>query len=300
MKTNTVTITLFPTYKEISVLPVYFGGKGYQAVFENSIVSESYDRDRENLESMVTKFIDVSLNGIKGRSAAKTKLQKINFLLEHGCGYYFSSNGKITRKGSEQSAECDFYGNTTPIAAAPTPIAVKPAPIAAAPTPIAVKPAPIAVKPEPAPIAAKPAPIAVKPAPIATAVKPTPATPIAVKPALIAVKPALIAQTAAETADRAVEVNLPYLGDTVKYWWNVRNTDSDNVSVVADRRDPAQATNYYCYGSDAIKVASATNYKITEIRMWGNLIPVFTLPESDMRLLTETLKTAGITLTVWH
>ena len=110
MKTNTVTITVFPTYKEIST-PVYRGGIPSQEIFENHFVSESYQQDREKLESTVTKLIDAGLNGIKGRSAAKSKIEKTNYLLEHGFGYYYNSDGKISCKGSEQPADCDFYGN---------------------------------------------------------------------------------------------------------------------------------------------------------------------------------------------
>jgi len=183
MKTNTVTISVFPTYKEIST-PVYLGGISHQEIFENVFVSESYEQDRENLESTVTKLIDAGLNGIKGRSAAKTKLQKINFLLEHGCGYYFNSEGKISRKGSEQSAEYDFYGNTTPPATQPaTPIAVKP---------IAVKPRSQTTQPA--------TPIAVKPRSQTT----QPATPIAVKPRSQSTQPAV--KSAAETAGIILKV----------------------------------------------------------------------------------------------
>lgn len=227
MKTNTVTITVFPALKEINT-PVYLGGISYKEIFENHFVSETYVDDREKLESTVTKLIDAGLNGIKGRSAAKTKIEKTNYLLEHGYGYYYNSEGKITRKGSELPSECDFYGYVTEPATQP-----------------------------------------------ATKL----ATPIAV--------------------DRVVEVNLPYMDRTVASWWNVRNTDSDKVSVVGDSRDPAETTYYCCYGSDALKIASATNYKTTDIRMGDKSIPVFTLRKSDTRMLTETLKAAGITLKVW-
>ena len=121
MKTNTVTITVFPTYGEISI-PVCRGGISHQEIFENVFVGESYEQDREKLESTVTKLIDAGLNGIKGRSAAKSKIEKTNYLLEHGFGYYYNSDGKISRKGSEQPADCDFYGNVPEVSPAVSPV----------------------------------------------------------------------------------------------------------------------------------------------------------------------------------
>jgi hypothetical protein len=70
--TTTTTIATFPTRKET---------ERSTAGFADIHVYERYYQDRLRCENMVCRNLDKSLNGIPGRSAARTKLEKINFLM---------------------------------------------------------------------------------------------------------------------------------------------------------------------------------------------------------------------------
>lgn len=84
-----MTIATFPTAKETETAQNFAGILTY----------ERYYADRLRLENSVTRQLDAVLKGISGRSEAKTKLEKINFLL--GQDYYIDAGIIKSKRGCE-------------------------------------------------------------------------------------------------------------------------------------------------------------------------------------------------------
>lgn len=100
-----MTIVTFPTAKETETAQN----------FADTVTYERYYADRLRLENGVTRQLDAALKGIAGRSKAKTKLDKINFLL--GQDYWITGAGIIKSK-EETPTEAELE---VPIVPEPTP-----------------------------------------------------------------------------------------------------------------------------------------------------------------------------------
>jgi hypothetical protein len=92
--TTTTTIATFPTRKET---------EQSTAGFADIHVYERYYQDRLRCENMVCHNLDKSLNGIPGRSAARTKLEKINMLMAQD--FMIGADGIIYEKSDPRVLE---------------------------------------------------------------------------------------------------------------------------------------------------------------------------------------------------
>lgn len=103
-----MTINTFPTYKEAE-------SAQYHVNFSNHAVGESYGIARMRIEDRPCSLLNGGMRGIPGRSAAKTKIQKVNFIMEYDLGYYRDSDGIICHKDN------DYYEYKAAPEAAPAP-----------------------------------------------------------------------------------------------------------------------------------------------------------------------------------
>jgi len=90
--TTTKTIPTFPTAKET---------EKSTAGFADIHVYELYYPDRLRCENMVCRNLDKSLNGIPGRSAARTKLEKINMLMAQD--FTIAADGLVYEKNDPRA-----------------------------------------------------------------------------------------------------------------------------------------------------------------------------------------------------
>jgi hypothetical protein len=99
------TIAQFPTYEETKVANVkgYYNHEGSTIHFAGIEVFERYQNTRLGLENSISRHLDKALNGIPGRSAARTKLDKINFLLAQD--YTIGADGIVYEKNDPRAAE---------------------------------------------------------------------------------------------------------------------------------------------------------------------------------------------------